>query len=100
MKVESITECSPWSILHYFRPAFSDNWPENQFSVFLRVAVLHRFYYTFILNVKKNPTEPVSSKRHMLASAPIEDSNKPALMRSLIRVFDVRSMCSQGSNVS
>ena len=26
MKVESITECSPWSILQYFWPAFSDNW--------------------------------------------------------------------------
>ena len=26
MKVESIAECSPWSILQYFWPAFSDNW--------------------------------------------------------------------------
>ena len=26
MKVESIAECSPWSILQYFRPAFCDNW--------------------------------------------------------------------------
>ena len=26
MKVESIAECSSWSILHYFWPAFSDNW--------------------------------------------------------------------------
>ena len=26
MKVESISECSPWSILQYFWPAFSDNW--------------------------------------------------------------------------
>ena len=26
MKVESITECSPWSILQYFWPALSDNW--------------------------------------------------------------------------
>ena len=25
MKVESIAECSPWSILQYFRPALSDN---------------------------------------------------------------------------
>ena len=25
MKVEMIAECSPWSILQYFWPAFSDN---------------------------------------------------------------------------
>ena len=25
MKVESISECSPWSILQYFGPALSDN---------------------------------------------------------------------------
>ena len=25
MKVGSIAECSPWSILQYFRPALSDN---------------------------------------------------------------------------
>ena len=25
MKVESISECSPWSILQYFWPALSDN---------------------------------------------------------------------------
>ena len=26
MKVESIAECSPWSILQYFCPALSHNW--------------------------------------------------------------------------
>ena len=26
MKVESIAECSPWSILQYFWPTLSDNW--------------------------------------------------------------------------
>ena len=26
MKVESIAECSPWSILQYFLPALIDNW--------------------------------------------------------------------------
>ena len=26
MKVESIAECSPWIILQYMWPAFSDNW--------------------------------------------------------------------------
>ena len=27
MKVKSIAECSPWSILQYFWPALRDNWP-------------------------------------------------------------------------
>ena len=35
-----------------------------------------------------------------LAYAPIEDSDQPAYPCSLIRVFDVCSMGSQGSNVS
>ena len=26
MQVKRIAECSPWSILQYFLPAFSDNW--------------------------------------------------------------------------
>ena len=26
MKVRSIAECSPWSILQYFQPALSNNW--------------------------------------------------------------------------
>ena len=26
MKVESIAECSPWSILQYFGPVLCDNW--------------------------------------------------------------------------
>ena len=26
IKVESIAECSPWSILQYFWPALSDTW--------------------------------------------------------------------------
>ena len=46
MKVKSIAECSKGSILQYFRPALSDNWSCNQFLVFLRVAVLNRFYCT------------------------------------------------------
>ena len=55
MNAKSIAECSPWSILQYFWPALSDNWSwnmflkmvfENRFLVFLRVAVLHKFYCT------------------------------------------------------
>ena len=52
MKVKSIAECSPWSILQYFWPTLSDNCGlenqivglENQIVVFSRVAALHRFY--------------------------------------------------------
>ena len=44
--------------------------------------------------------QPVSSKRHKLASVPIEDSDQPAHLRCLISVVDGRSMASQGSNVS
>ena len=29
MKVQSIAECSPWSILQYFWPALRDNWSRN-----------------------------------------------------------------------
>ena len=49
MKVESIAESSPWSILQYFWPALSNNFlvlKTNFFFIFLKVAVLHRFYYT------------------------------------------------------
>ena len=42
MKVESIAECSPWSILQYFRPALSDNWSWKPIYGILRVSVLHR----------------------------------------------------------
>ena len=44
--------------------------------------------------------EPGSSKSDKLACAPIEDSDQPAHLRRLIRVYDGHSMCSQGSNVS
>ena len=43
MKVESIAECSTWSILQYFLPAFSNNWYRKPNFGLLRVAVLHRF---------------------------------------------------------
>ena len=39
-------------------------------------------------------------KRYMLPCATIEDSDQPARPRSLIRVFDGRSMGSQVSKVS
>ena len=34
MKIESIAECSPWSILQYFWPALSDNRSQKQALVF------------------------------------------------------------------
>ena len=41
MKVTSIAECSPWSILQYFCPALSDKPIGTRFLVFKRAAVLH-----------------------------------------------------------
>ena len=34
MKVESNAECAPWSILHYFWSALSDNWSQTNFRSF------------------------------------------------------------------
>ena len=35
MKVESIAECSPWSILQYIWPALSDSWSwKTNFGIF------------------------------------------------------------------
>ena len=34
MKVESIAECYPWSILQYFWPALSDDWYWKPFFLF------------------------------------------------------------------
>ena len=44
MMIESIAECSPWSILHTFDLHLAIIGLENQFVFFLRVAVLLRFY--------------------------------------------------------
>ena len=38
MKVKSIAECSPWSILQYFWLALSDNWSWKPILVFFLVA--------------------------------------------------------------
>ena len=48
-------------------------------------------------NFQNTVNYPVSSKRYKLAWAPIGDSDQSAHMRSLIRVFDARSIGSQGS---
>ena len=48
MKVQSVAECSPRSILQYFWPALlAIIGLENQFA-FFRVAVLHGFYCNLI----------------------------------------------------
>ena len=57
MKVKSIAECSPWSILQYFWPALSDNWFWKPIVFFLRVAVLHRFYCTSIIESTVDPDQ-------------------------------------------
>ena len=46
MKVESIAECSPRSILQYFWPALSDNWPWKPifclfYTGFTQVFIVH-----------------------------------------------------------
>ena len=52
MTVESIAECSPWSILQYFWPALSDDWSwKLNFGLFLQVATLDRFYCIYIMFV-------------------------------------------------
>ena len=52
MKVESIAECSPWSILQYFGPALSDNlsWKPN--SVFFLSGHLRQvlLYYLILFD--------------------------------------------------
>ena len=47
-----------------------------------------------------NYDEPESSKRYKLACAPIKDSALPAHLCCLFRVFDRRSLGSQGPNLS
>ena len=42
MKVESIAECSHWSILQYFWPVLSDKRSLNQVLVFFRSGRLRR----------------------------------------------------------
>ena len=46
MKVESIAECSSWSILQYFWPALSNNQSWKTSLVFFLVAALDMFYST------------------------------------------------------
>ena len=54
MKVKSIAECSPWSILQYFGPVLSDIGLENKSVVFTRVAILDRFYCNEIMAMFQN----------------------------------------------
>ena len=53
MQVESIAECSPWSILQYFWPALSDNWSWKPiFGLFesgrLRPVLLYETYNFYL----------------------------------------------------
>ena len=49
MRVESIAECSPWSILQYFWSALSDNWSWK----FYRSLWERQFYTGFTVSVNK-----------------------------------------------
>ena len=68
MKVESIAECSPWSILQYFWPSLSDNRSWKPILVYflsgrLRQVVLYIhapfFYCTFIFNWVFKPVHEI-----------------------------------------
>ena len=48
MKVESIAECSRWSILQYFRPSLSDNLYSKTISVFFLSGRLRQVLLYFI----------------------------------------------------
>ena len=45
MKVQSIAECSPWSILQYFWPALYDNWSWKPIFGIFESDSFTRFYY-------------------------------------------------------
>ena len=45
IKVETIAECSPWSILQYFWPALCDNWSRKPNFGLFRVVILHGVYW-------------------------------------------------------
>ena len=49
MKVESIAECSLWSILQYFWPALSDNWSSKPYFDLFESGRLHRLYCKYTL---------------------------------------------------
>ena len=51
----------------------------------------------YICEIHQSLNEPVYSKIYKFACTPIEDSDQPAHQRSLIRVFDGRSIDSQES---
>ena len=72
MKAESIAECSLWSILQYFWPAWSDYWSWNQFLVFLRVVVLHRFYCIKLSLFTYRAKELMEKKKEEKAKADFE----------------------------
>ena len=50
MKVESIAECSPWSILQYFWPALSDNRSWKPILVFFLSGRLRQFFTVLTLD--------------------------------------------------
>ena len=72
---------------------------ENKTSHLISALLKHpNLVQTMLLTWANTSRVPV--KRYKLAFAYIEDSDQPAHPRSLIRVFDVRCMGSQWSNVS
>ena len=81
MKVESEAFCNTFDLLKAIIGV------ENQFLVFLRVAVLHRFYCIAIYRLVIEPRHEISSN---VVCATIKASDQTAHTRILIRAFASR----------
>ena len=61
MKVESIAECSPWSILQYFWPALSDNWYWKTKMFFFSGRLRQVLLYKHVFSIRvENSLDPLS----------------------------------------
>ena len=88
MQVKSIVECSKGSILQYFRPSLSYQVSLRAlFCLFLSGCFIHVLLYILHASQIHCSFQLISSKRYMLACVPIEDSDQPAHIRSLVRVL-------------
>ena len=77
MKLKSIAECSPWSILQYFWPALNDNWSWKPiFGLFEGGHFRQVLIY-----------EPQHESSNNVVCATSQASDQPAHMGSLIRTF-------------
>ena len=71
MEVESIAECSPWSILQYFWPALSDDWSwKTIFDIFetgrFRQVFLYRHIFSWIVSCPLSITAKQNYHMHFI----------------------------------